>query len=256
LSTIFIGIDVACARGKPLPICFAQRENGRLVPLSVPEEFLRLIPRGPGNVAITELEPFAELASTVVSAVQRICEFMRWEVGCVAIDAPSAAPIDNRRCEAELSAAGLSVFKTPSVAEWTAAIEKCRQHLREGGPLSRLPYANKIWMRYGFQLFAAFRKVRIDTIEVYPFAIVRAFLPKHPHKSTAEGYSLQLDAVAQYTGWTAGELDARLRLSTAGCRHDRLDAFMAALIASLGADARRPFGDPTNKDDVIWVPEL
>ena len=256
MNTIFIGIDVACAKGKPLPICFAQRENGRLIPLSVPEEFLRLIPRGPGNIAIAEPEPFADLASIVVSAVQRICEFMGWEVGCVAIDAPSVAPIDNRRCEAELSAAGLSVFKTPSVSEWTAAIEKCRRHLREGGLLSRLPYANKIWMLYGFQLFAAFRKVRIDAIEVYPFAIVRAFLPKHPHKSTAEGYSLQLGAIAHYTGWTAGELDARLRLCTPGCRHDRLDAFMAVLIASLRPDARRAYGDPTNRDDVIWVPEL
>lgn len=225
------------------------------MPLSVPEELLRLMPRGPGNIAIVEPEPFAELASIVAHAVQRICDCMEWEVGCIAIDAPSAAPIDNRRCEAELSAAGLSVFKTPSVSEWSAAIEKCREHLREGRPLSRIPYANKIWMRYGFRLFAAFRKARIKVTEVYPYAIVRALLPKHPHKSTASGFSLQLDAVAHRTGWRSEELDERLRLSIQGCRHDRLDAFMAAWIASLSPDELQPYGDPATVDDVIWVPK-
>lgn len=66
-------------------------------------------------------------------------------------------------------------------------------------------------MLYGFELFSALRRAGFDVIEVYPFAIARALLPKHPHKSTAEGYGLQLRAVASHTGWEPSEIEPRLR---------------------------------------------
>jgi hypothetical protein len=93
-----------------------------------------------------------------------------------------------------------------------------------------------------------------EVIEVYPFAIVRALLPACEHKSTEEGYQDQLIAVASRTGWPAQELEAKLKETVAGSRHDRLDAFMAAWVASLPRDQRRAFGDAERPDDAIWVP--
>jgi hypothetical protein len=37
-------------------------------------------------------------------------------------------------------------------------------------------------------------------------------------------------------------------------QNDRLDAFMAAWVASLPSERRRAFGDATRPDDAIWVP--
>ena len=77
---------------------------------------------------------------------------------------------------------------TPA-STWVGIREKCATHLRLGGNAATLPYANKIWMLFGFELFACLRgDLSADTIEVYPFAIVRASLPAYKHKSTEEGY--------------------------------------------------------------------
>jgi hypothetical protein len=57
--------------------------------------------------------------------------------------------------------------------------------LADGGSVAKLPYANKIWMLFGFELFASLKSdLKSDVIEVYPFAIVRALLPACEHKST------------------------------------------------------------------------
>jgi hypothetical protein len=45
------------------------------------------------------------------------------------------------------------------------------------------------------------------------------------------------------------DLEARLRATVGGSRHDRLDAFMAAWVASLGAEQRRALGNPQQPDD-------
>ena len=112
-----------------------------------------------------------------------------------------------------------------------------------------------IWMLFGFRLFQYLRAgFSAEVIEVYPFAIVRALLPACEHKSTEKGYQDQLRAVASRTGWAAQDLEARLKETLPGSRHDRLDAFMAAWVASIPQDRRRAFGHAERPDDAIWVP--
>jgi predicted nuclease with RNAse H fold len=110
-------------------------------------------------------------------------------------------------------------------------------------------------MRFGFELFAQLRRsFYVEVIEVYPFATVRALLPACQHKLTDQGYKDQLAAVAARTGWAPQDLEARLKATVHGSRHDRLDAFMAAWVASSGSERRRAFGDPQRPYDAIWVP--
>jgi hypothetical protein len=110
-------------------------------------------------------------------------------------------------------------------------------------------------MLFGFQLFARLRRgLKAEVIEVYPFAIIRALLQSCEHKSTERGYRAQLAAVAASTGWDPEILEERLRVAVAGRRHDRLDAFMAAWVASLSPERRHVLGDAQRSDDAIWVP--
>jgi hypothetical protein len=76
-SSVYIGIDVACAVGKRLPICVVS--TGRpLMPLMIPKHLAGLIPRGVGNKEITAAAPFQETARGVVSTINRIVG----EMGC------------------------------------------------------------------------------------------------------------------------------------------------------------------------------
>lgn len=252
---IYIGIDVACARNKRLPICAVSQGNA-LEPLQIPEALLRLIPRGRGNREITEVAPFRDAARGVARAIGQIAHEMGWRIVRIAIDAPAAPPKAGARAsEAELGRCGLSSFRTPAAPDWTGIRETCIRHLAGGGSLAKLPHANKIWMLFGFELFASLReKGAAEVIEVYPFAIVRALLPSCEHKSTEQGYRDQLAAVASRTGWDPDRLERRLKGSVAGSRHDRLDAFMAAWVASLPPGARRTYGHGQKPDDSIWVP--
>ena len=255
VTGVFIGIDVACAKGKRLPMCFARSVEGRLEPLELPRTTAQLIPRGLGNIAVRDALPFVEAANGTATAIQAICKQMGWTVERIAIDAPAEpSAFGQRRCELALIEAGLSVFKTPSRDAWRGVLETCRAHLDSGAALARLPYANKIWMLYGFKLFAALRRTGFSLIEVYPFAIMHALLGEHPHKSTAEGYGLQLDVIARCTKWKPSELHARLRGAVGGSQHDRLDAFAAAWLASLPCGARQAYGNSNDDADAIWVP--
>jgi hypothetical protein len=111
-------------------------------------------------------------------------------------------------------------------------------------------------IRFGcFTDFSSLRcKFPTEVIETYPFAVVRALLPVCDHKSTERGYREQLTAVAERTGWKPEILEARLKFAVSGTRDDRLDAFIAAWIASLPPQKRRAYGDPRLLDDAIWVP--
>jgi predicted nuclease with RNAse H fold len=254
---VYIGIDVACAVGKKLPICVVSAGH-RLEPLDIPADLTVLIPRGTGNKEIAAAQPFREAARGVVITLKRIVDEMGWTVERIALDAPAAPPAKgSRSSENELARAGLSSFRTPEVSAWTNIRAKCVDHVRSGGALSKLPYANKIWMLYGFELWASLKSdLAVEVIEVYPFAIIRALLQACEHKSTEHGYQNQLAAVADGTGWKKKPqcLEARLKATVSGSRHDRLDAFMAAWVASLPVNARRAFGNVVQPDDAIWVP--
>jgi hypothetical protein len=70
-SSVYVGIDVACALGKRLPICVVSAGHP-LMPLAIPKHLAALIPRGVGNKEIATVAPFHEAALGVVSAINRI----------------------------------------------------------------------------------------------------------------------------------------------------------------------------------------
>lgn len=227
-----------------------------MVPLAIPPEAARQIPRGPGNGEIRNEAPFAAAARQVAEAILEISERESWRLECIAIDAPAAPPVAGpRACETALRRAGLAVFQTPSREKWTEIVALCRNHLDQAGDLARLPHANKIWMLYGFRLFAELRaRTGAAIIEVYPYAVAHRLKAAHHHKSTVTGYKNQLAAVAKRTGWSPVRLEQRLAAAVSGKPHDRLDAFMAAWVAGLPPERRCPYGTPAQPDDVIWVP--
>lgn len=255
LSSVYIGIDVACATGKRLPICVVS-EGSPLMPLTIPKSLAALVPRRMGNKEISAPMPFKEAACNVVMSINRIADELGWRIKRIAVDAPAAPPVTGSRAsETELGLSALSSFRTPPSHAWPEIIEKCVDHLAKNGTAATLPHANKIWMLFGFELFVHLKaQFSAEVIEVYPFAIVRALLPACDHKSTEKGYQDQLGAVASRTGWVPQKLEARLKETVPGSRHDRLDAFMAAWVASLPADQRRAFGHAARPDDAIWVP--
>jgi predicted nuclease with RNAse H fold len=224
--------------------------------LMIPKHLAQLIPRGVGNKEITAAAPFQETACGVVNAIDRIAIDMGWQIKRIALDAPAAPPeAGARTSENELGRLGLSSFRTPPAPAWAGIRAKCAKHLRDGGNAAKLPFANKIWMLFGFELFTFLKRdLEVEVIEVYPFAIVRALLPACEHKSTEEGYREQLIAVSARAGWEPRKLEAKLKETVPGSRHDRLDAFMAAWVASLPPGRRRAFGSPERSDDAIWVP--
>jgi hypothetical protein len=134
-------------------------------------------------------------------------------------------------------------FAPPPESAWVEIREKCATHLGAGRSLATLPYATR---RFGCCSVSSFAELRSDLtaeiIEVYPFAIVRALFSKCEHKSTANGYQSQLAELAVRTGWEPPELEANLKASVSGSRHDRLDAFIAEWVASLPSAKRRAFG--------------
>jgi len=220
----------------------------------IPKHLAGPIPRGVGNREIGAAAPFREAAHGVVGAIDRIAIEMGWRVKRVAVDAPAAPPaFGSRASEDELEHLGLSTFRTPPASAWAGIREKCARHLSHGGSAATLPYANKIWI--GFELFTRLKgELGAEVIEVYPFAIVRALLPACAHKLSEKGYRDQLIAVSTRTGWKPPKLEERLEATVPGSRHDRLDVFMAAWVASLPPGRRRAFGNAQRPDDAIWVP--
>lgn len=253
---VYVGIDVACAKRKPLSICFVSKAHGRLGILKPPTSFLQSVPRGLGNVEVLSENPFRIAAQQTALAFQTLISQTGWKIRRIAIDAPAVAPIEGRReSEIALKLEGLQCIWTPSKSAWINRIESSREYLTNGGILARLPGANEIWMLYGFALFEELRKSRnTEVIEVFPYAIMRTLLQNSPHKSSAEGYLLQLDAVATAAGSPPNELEDDLGQAVLGAKHDRLDAYMAAWVASLTPKYRRAFGSEANLDDAIWVP--
>lgn len=174
----------------------------------------------------------------------------------VAIDGPSdprptGAP--RRKAEAELDRRRISCITTPDVAQLEALCERARAHLACGGPESKLPGANQLWMLVGFALFQALRR-DWECLEVFPQAIAVVISANEVHKSAANGLVAQLRSTARYTGWPEVPAATSLAQIGYGSGHDRLDAYLASWVASLEERDREPLGEPPR--DVIWVPRL
>jgi hypothetical protein len=256
MMTAYVGIDVAFAKNKALPIVACVRQDNGLVPLPLREKGAPSPPRGQGNVKALEpdmVKAFVKDAVCYLKEVER-----RYDVSIrrVAIDAPSSpkmSGVNRRRAELALNDANIRYIPTPDSEQFTSIREKAKAHLEKGGAESRLPHANQLWMLVGFELFRCLRE-EWECLEVYPQATVFLLGAGKEHKSKKGAVEVQLAAAAKYTGWPIPTDVNALKDIGHGALHDRLDAYLAAWVASLEENEREPLGNPP--DDVIWVPRL
>ncbi len=252
----FVGIDVAFAKKKLLPVsvCTAVAETGiDILPLRVAFE---KPPVGRGNVLAMDAAVRRGFAAQVLAWIVKLEQTKGLTVRRIAIDAPSdfcRHPSGRRAAESALDAQGISCFATPTEKEFEAKVEASRKFLADGGKPSRLPNANQLWMLVGFELFRTLEQ-RYECIETYPQAIVHVLKCATSHKSTSAGLQSQVDEAAKLLNVTATDLQAKLLTMGFGLVHDRLDALLSALVASLDELSRTAFGVPPH--DAIWVPKV
>lgn len=241
----FVGIDVACAKGKLLPVVACVREAGRLKALPLRRRDI-LPPRGMGNRLALDSAVRAQFADNAAAYVATIERTFGLRVSCIALDAPRAPAHGSRRAaEFEMDRAGISCITTPTAEEFAVLCERARAHVDAGGGEANLPGANQIWMLVGFDLFRRLSP-HYECIEVFPQAIARALGAAALHKSNLEGFKRQVGAVADAALWDPQELGG----AAFGSRHDRLDAVMSAWVASLPSQERVSHGD--GRLDTIW----
>jgi hypothetical protein len=257
MEDAFVGIDVAIAKGKRLPIVICTKRQGRLLPLPLGIDPYVLPPAGIGNAGVLDEARVSQFAQETVAYLKAVASREQLAIRRIAIDAPSApavADTGRRQCEQALYAAGISCFSTPTANQFAGITAKARGHLAAGGLPARLPYANKLWMLAGFELFSQLAQLA-ECREVYPQAIVVALAASRSHKSTPGAALAQLMAASRYTGWPHQETALReLRVIGRGNDHDRVDAYLSAWVASLEERELEAFGVPP--DDAIWIPRL
>jgi len=252
--TAFVGIDVAFAKRKRLPISVCVLDRERPVPLPLRNRGCPLPPIGRGNPQVLDADVVSAFAVEALAFLREIERTFDVGIARVAIDAPrdfSRESESRRLAEKALDGLGVSCFATPSRSQFEAIVRKARNHLAAGLPVNRLPHSHQLWMLAGFALFRELAQA-YECIEVYPHAIAGALGCSGVHKSRREGFEAQLAATAEATGWRTGELRAALSRQGYGSRHDKLDAFMSAWVASLPESRRTAHGVPP--DDAIWVP--
>jgi len=252
MDEAFAGIDVAFAKKKRLPVVVCRVRDAIVEPLPLRRATAKP-PRGEGNAAALDpavRKAFAEETATYLWAIER--EF-GVSIKRIAIDSPSdpkAGDLRRRLCECAMDERDVRCFATPSAAEFDAIVNKAAAHLAAGGSQANLPAANQLWMLVGFALFERLRR-EWECLEVFPQAIAKT-LQAAIHKRSLEGRTAQLQAAARFTRWPA-PLDPRALDEIAfGSGHDRLDAYLAAWVASLPEEQRTALGQPPN--DVIWIP--
>ncbi len=251
----YVGIDVACAKRKPLPIVICTRgaDGLRLLPL---KESAHQPPQGEGNAQAIQpafLQRFAEKTAAYLRAIEGAFDVT---ISRIALDTPSApkpAGYDERECERALRMIGVSYISTPSGDEFEAIRRKVERHLAAGGSEARIPHANQLRMLVGFALFGRLRDTW-DCIEVFPQATAHIIGAARIHKSKPGGVQCQLDAAARYTRSSGKMMVSELSAACFGEPHDRSDAYLSAWIASLEEHEREPLG-PAGPD-AIWIPKL
>jgi hypothetical protein len=258
----FVGIDVACAKRKRLPVCLCVWKDQRLVPLPLGKGDAPAPPKGHGNVASVDLTEVASFADEAGLYLRSLENYFRVSIRRIGIDAPSDPRPDilkRRLAEEALRLQGIKCFSTPSATEFGTIRMKVQNHMRAGGLESRLPYANKLWMLIGFALFSRLRN-EWECLEVYPQATMGILGATSIHKSKEGGVSAQAEAISRHTGWPwppvlqLPELRTLLKDAVHAPLHDGLDAYSSAWVAALDPASRNAFGSPPN--DVIWVPRL
>ncbi|MHA7880142.1 MAG: DUF429 domain-containing protein [Saccharospirillum sp.] len=255
-QSVFVGIDVAFAQKKRLPIVIARWQDGRLVPFP-----LRTLPfqppRGLGNAATLDEAAVRRFANQAVDYVEAVCLHLKATPVRIALDAPSMPTPkgeSRRKAERALDASGISCFTTPSAEAFEGIKAKVRAHLKAGEPVNRLPHANQLWMLVGFELYQAFSRVA-PCLEVFPQETVKLLGAADIYKMKQGGADAQLAATSRFTGWPVADTAYDpLQDIAFGPRHDGLDAYLSAWVAALAENQRLAMGSPP--DDVIWVPNL
>jgi hypothetical protein len=252
----FAGIDVAFARGKALPVSVCVRRSNRLEPLRLRDRSAPVPPRGRGNPEAILEAPVCEFANEAAQYLHQVEQHFGVRIARVAIDAPSdpkSLGTNRRLAELALDVRRISCITTPDEAQFAGIRAKASAHLAKGGAVARMPHANQLWMLVGFALFARLRG-DWECLEVFPQATVALLGVSGIHKSKSDGLQAQLCAAAKCTGWPDPPVTTALQAIGYGSRHDQLDAYLAAWVASLDPSEREALGTPPN--DVIWVPRL
>lgn len=251
----FVGIDVSFAKKKRLPVCVCIKQESQLTPLPLRRSPLRP-PRGSGNRAALEASIVKAFAQRTIAYLQDVEKAENIDIRRVAIDAPSAPKrpdLARRAAELSMDRQRISCFAAPSRAEFDRIIARARQHLAIGGSESRIPHANQIWMLVGFALYETLSK-EYECIEVYPQATVATLGISGLHKSKRAGFEAQLAGATEATGWPSSTQTSALEEIGYGSRHDKLDAYLSAWVASLPETQREACGRAP--DDAIWVPRI
>lgn len=256
---LFVGIDVAFAKQKKLPICICKRFGPQLIPLSTRVPGLPEVPRGSGNRYTIDPVAVGSFAQQVFEYLCTMETHFGGRIKRVAIDA-SSAPCPSaslrRHCERDLDSRGISCFPTPTEAQVQEIKRKVRLHFQAGGSEARIPHANQLWMFVGFELFRHLRS-RWECLEVYPQAIMRVLGIADIYKRKKEGVLQQLRGVSLQTGWDEGASSSgliALRSRVQAPAHDAVDAYSCAWIASLEENRREALG--CLPEEVIWIPKL
>lgn len=255
MGKAYCGIDVSFAKKKRLPVVVCLRHGRTLEPLPL-RNLCPKPPMGKGNACIVR-EPAAvsHFAQEVVYYLREVESEFKVQICRIAIDAPSEPKKDGerrRQCELGLDQRGISCITTPSAAEFEAKRQRALEHLTSGHKESHMPAANQLWMIVGFELFKILRQEGWKCLEVYPQAIAAILGVHNIHKTKKEGASAQLKAAAHHTGWPDKPTLASLFEIGYGSRHDKLDAYLSAWVASLDTTDRKAIGQ--SPDDAIWVP--
>jgi hypothetical protein len=256
MTEAFVGIDVAFAKRKRLPVCICIREHQRLRLVPLRARDLPKPPAGRGNRAALDPDEVRQFAIEVLAFLQTLEQRLGLAVQVVALDCPrqpKAEGSPRRMADRAMDKRGISCFTTPSQSEFARIRDRVRAFLRGGGAESSMPNANQLWMLVGFELFSVLEE-HYECREVFPQAIVSTLGCAVHHKSTSAGYASQLAAASKVTGYLVEELARDLAGSVYGSRHDRIDAFFSAWIASLAVSDLEACGNPPC--DVIWVPRI
>lgn len=247
---LHLGIDVACAKTKVLPVAALSRRAERLslAPLrQVPNP-----PKGPGNLVIARDEPaLHHYIKRTVEWLKELERFHGQKIVRIAIDGPSfpSSETGMRDSEKHLMAEGISFIKTPSQSYFESKTGQVSALAGSQLVESRLPGANIWWMRVGFLLFEALESAGMRCIETYPQAILRktGYTGGHKRRCVADQLT-HLITISKIAGLSS----SRLREAFFGSPNDRVDALMAAWVASLPPDKLYHFGK--HQDDQICVP--
>lgn len=256
MQPCFIGVDLAFAKNKYLPVVICTWEQERLIPKPLRSLDLKP-PRGKGNAATLNDEAIDQFAKETKLYIENVCEQLNVQPFRIGIDAPSSprnSSLNRRLSEKALDHTGISCFATPSSDEFAIIRNKVKKHLASGGEESRIPHANQLWMLVGFAIFKELSQLA-PCLEVFPQATARAMGAAQIHKSRPGAVEAQLRAAAEFTGWLPEQADDYDLSDIAwGNRHDQLDAYLSAWVASLEEKSRVAYGEPP--DDAIWVPKI